>query len=294
MSRILDALQRARQQQSANTAELPDVDEIVAAGVTPPRAEARQAELHTADRSILATCRRQNWELSSGMLFLSDGTDSAGQEQFRTLRSRLYQLREMGQLSVIVIGSALPQDGKSFVAANLAYAFALQSGRQALLIDADLRRVGGLDEFLKAPQGPGLVDYLKGERRAEEIIQKGQVENLYLISSGVADANAGELVGSPAFPRLVEQLRPVFDWIIIDTPPTIPISDAPLIADFSDGVLLVVNATSTPSKMAKRAAQQFRKESMLGVVLNRSAEPSRLYYSYSGYGYSGARSRQSE
>ena len=289
MSRIVDALQRARQQQPANTAELPDVDEVVAAGVTPPRAEARQAELHTAD-SILSACRRQNWELSSGMLFHSDGPGSAGQEQFRTLRSRLYQLREMGSLSVIVVSSALPQDGKSFVASNLAHAFALQSGRQALLIDADLRRVGGLDEFLKAPNDPGLADYLRGERRAEEIIQKGQLENLYLIPSGIADANAGELVGSPAFARLVDQLRPVFDWIIIDTPPTIPIADAPLIAGFSDGVLLVVNATSTPSKMAKRAVQQFRKESMLGVVLNRSAEPSRLYCSYSGYGYSGTRS----
>jgi capsular exopolysaccharide synthesis family protein len=218
------------------------------------------------------------------MIFLEDNTNTAGQEQFRTLRSRLYQLRGTGSLHVIVISSAIPGEGKSFVAANLAHAFALQSDRQALLIDADLRRDGGLSSMLGAPARPGLTDYLLGEESAENIIQKGSLENLYLIPCGRRISKSAELVGNSRFGLLIEKLRPVFDWIIIDTPPVLPISDARTIADLSDGVLLVVNARSTMAHLAKRATHQFRRESLLGVVLNKTAEPSATYYSTYGYG----------
>lgn len=224
------------------------------------------------------------------MIFLADETHEAGQEPFRTLRSRLYQMRGTGSLKVIVVSSAVPGEGKSFVSANLAHAFALQSGRRALLIDADLRRAGGVSTLLEAPSTPGLSDYLLGEKSAENIIQTGSVENLYFIPCGRRAPKPGELVGDSKFGTLIEQLRPAFDWIIIDTPPILPISDARMIADLSDGVLMVVNARSTLAHLAKRAAQEFRRESLLGVLLNRTTEPSAMYYSDYGYGYGSAES----
>jgi capsular exopolysaccharide synthesis family protein len=297
MSRILEALQKARQQQAANAPELPNIEEIIATSAdSPVIAESGDAtldggplemlEVVEGGRSFLAHCHQQEWQVNGNkLLFLSDQVHAAGQEQFRTLRSRLYQLRGTGTLAVILVTSAIPGEGKSFVSTNLAHALALQSDRRALLIDADLRRTGGLSSLLGAPFSPGLTDFLLGERSAEEVVQKGNLGNLYLIPGGKRVPNAGELIGSSSFRKLIDQVRPAFDWIIIDTPPVIPISDAPLIAELSDGVLMVVNACSTPANLAKRTVQQFREGSLLGVVLNRTAEPSASYYSKYGYGY---------
>ncbi|HEX8926477.1 MAG TPA: hypothetical protein VF786_11820, partial [Terriglobales bacterium] len=85
------------------------------------------------------------------------------------------------------------------------------------------------------------------------------------------------------FARLIEQLRPVFDWIVIDTPPVLPISDARVVSDHADGVLLVVNAQSTNAHLAKRAVSEFHPERILGVVLNKTKDVVAHYYSEYGY-----------
>ena len=181
----------------------------------------------TDSASILASARQQDWQASeSDLIFLASETNVGAQEQFRTLRSRLYQMQGTSQLKVIVVASAVPGEGKSFVSANLAHAFALQSDRRALVIDADIRRAGVLSTLLGAPSSPGLTDYLLGEQPLENIIQAGSLKNLYLIPCGKRTSKPGELIGDSRFPALIEQLRPVFDWIIIDTPPVVPIADA--------------------------------------------------------------------
>jgi capsular exopolysaccharide synthesis family protein len=297
MSRIHEALQKARTQQSGDVRELPSIDEIIATGVgLPEPAKPSVAASYpvppemletTADRaSILAHCSKRDWPIKgNNLIFLADETHAAGQEQFRTLRSRLYQMRGMGRLEVLVVSSAIPGEGKSFVSANLAHAFALQSDRRVLVIDADLRRAGGLTTLLEAPTASGLTDYLLGERSAEQIIQTGSVKNLFLIPCGKRVAKPGELIGDTRFGALIEQLRPAFDWIIIDTPPVLPIADARTIAELGDGVLMVVNARSTLTHLAKRAVEEFRRDRLLGVVLNRTSEASASYYSEYGYGY---------
>lgn len=297
MSRIHEALEKARQQQPGSAPELPNVQDIIAAGVTVP--EPAQPARFAPDgepldrlepvadsESILAHGRQRDWPASeSNMIFLAGETHASAQEQFRTLRSRLYQLRGDGALKVIVITSAIPGEGKSFVSANLSHAFALQSNRRALVIDADIRRSGGLSNMLGAPSAPGLTDYLLGEQRLEDVIQTGTLKNLHLISCGRRVSKPGELIGDSRFRTLIDQLRPIFDWIIIDTPPVVPIADARMIADFADGVLMVVNASSTLAHLAKRAVQEFPRESLIGVLLNRTLEPSATYYSQYGYGY---------
>lgn len=297
MSRIHEALEKARRQQPGSAPELPNVQEIISAGVDEPEpARAPNFSLRggpleslepVADGgSMLAHCHHQDWQLSeSSLVFLAEEANAAAQEQFRTLRSRLYQLQGNGSLKVIVAASALPSEGKSFVSANLAHAFALQSDRRALVIDADIRRAGVLSTLFGAPSTPGLTDFLLGEQPVENIIQTGSLKNLYLIPCGKRVPKPGELIGNPRFGTLIEQLRPAFDWIIIDTPPIVPISDARTIADFADGVLMVVNSRSTLAHLAKRAIQEFRRESLLGVLLNRTSEPSATYYNAYGYRY---------
>jgi capsular exopolysaccharide synthesis family protein len=217
-------------------------------------------------------------------VFLGEDSHSSGQEQFRTLRSRLYQIRGSNNaLSVIVVSSAVPDEGKSFVSCNLAHTFAIQSGRRALVVDADLRRADGSTAILGATDAPGLTDYLSGNARLSDVVQTGPIENLYLISCGSRVTKAGELIADEKFAKMIEQLRPVFDWIIIDTPPVLPIADARVVSEYADGVILVVNSQSTHAHLAKRAIGEFDSARILGVVLNKTQDVAAHYYSNYGY-----------
>ena len=188
-------------------------------------------------------------------------------EQFRTLRSRLYQVRTNRPVKTVLVSSALSAEGKTFVAVNLAMAMVLQHGRRALLVDADLRK-SALHQLLGAPATPGLTEYLAGEADEMAVIQKAPISNLCFIPAGRPVSNTGELIGNGRLAKLIERVAPLFDWIIIDSPPAVPISDASLIAEASDGVVLVVKASSTPFDIAKKACIEFRRKPILGVVLN--------------------------
>jgi protein-tyrosine kinase len=300
MSRIHEALQKARNQQAGSTQDLPDTDEIIVTGTSwaappapgspiDPLAPVEPLEIlrpPTEEVPALVTqCPRSEWNFSADKLvFLSEDSRASGQEQFRTLRSRLYQIRGKGSVSVLVVSSAVPDEGKSFVSCNLTHAFALQSGRRALIIDADLRRADGSTALLGAPEAPGLTDYIDGDKPLSAVLQTGPIENLYLIACGKRVSNPGELVADPKFANMIEQLRPNFDWIVIDTPPVLPVADARVVAELADGVLLVVNASSTHAQLAKRAVAEFHAERILGVVLNKTQDVAAHYYASYGYG----------
>jgi len=190
-------------------------------------------------------------------------------EQFRTLRSRLYQIRANQPIRTILVSSALPAEGKTFVSANLALAISRQHGSRVLLIDADLRK-SGLCQLLGAPSSPGLAEYLAGKCDIPSIIQKAPITNLCFVPAGAEASNPGELIGNGRLARLIEGVSTIFDWIILDSPPAVPIADASLIAEACDGVLLVVKGSSTGFDVAKKACGEFRRKPVLGVVLNRA------------------------
>jgi capsular exopolysaccharide synthesis family protein len=203
-------------------------------------------------------------------------------EQFRTLRSQLYLMRKGRQLQKLVVTSPLPHEGKTFVAANLARVIAKQTDRRVLLIDGDLR-VSALHAALGAPSVPGLSEYLAGGFDLTSIIQRGPTENLFFIPGGEMAANPTELLGNGRFELLMTRMLPVFDWIIIDSPPVIPVSDTRLLAGFCDGVLMLISAGTTPFDLAQKACGKFPKNQLLGVILNR-VEPEQSYGSYYYYG----------
>src|SRR5882724_3481896 len=295
MSRIHDALKRAEQERATSMGgqlepalEQPELQPV---GM-PEQAHTQTAVMPPIQgssfsyESLLARCPVSNWNPDTRtMLFFQEDENRKGAEEFRTLRSRLYQIREKLPLKRLMVTSALPKEGKSFVAANLAQVMVRQHGRRALLIDADLRGAR-LHQVLGTSARPGLAEYLLGENDEFGIMQRGAMENLFFIPSGRSISNPAELVANGRLKILLNRVEALFDWIIIDAPPAVPVSDASLLANYCDGVVMVVRSNATPVDMARKARQEFRDKQLVGVVLNgieADSSPYNQYY-YGAYG----------
>jgi len=254
--------------------------EDVYSGVVAPE-RATIEPVSRMEEDILRNCAKANWRPSKDALFLANGdSNSPGLEEFRSLRSKLFQMRGKQRLKRILISSALPSEGKSFVSTNLAQAFARQRGGGTLLIDSDLRKPH-IHEVLGAPSAPGLYEFLSGKASESDIIQSSDHDDLFFIPAGRVDSKAAELIGNGRMKLLLDRLTPLFNWIIVDSSPVIPVSDATRIAELCDGVLLVVRAGSTPGFMAERAKRDFQHSPLLGVVFNQVKSREDPYYKYS-------------
>ncbi len=226
----------------------------------------------TSPESLLTRCPRIQWKPDpASMIFLSarDLTRELTQstEELRSLRSRLYRLRENHPMKSLLITSALQAEGKSYIAGNLAHVLALQPGCRVLLIDGDMRSPR-LHSMLGTSSAPGLSEYLLDEVEEFGIMQKGFAENLFFVPSGRSVPGPSELLAGGRLRSLLERVEPLFDWIIVDSPAAIPVSDASLLSGNCDGVLLVVRSGSTPFDVARKARDRFRENQLVGVVLN--------------------------
>lgn len=302
MSRIHEALKKAEQERDSMPTVAPIVLPPDAAplphgnGASPADNDvfvpvSRSATLageYLRFDDVLACCSRPQWHPDpNASVFFNSGLSPLAAEQFRTLRSRLYQLRGDQPLRSILVTSAVAREGKTFVTTNLAQAIVRQPDCRALIIDADLR-CSRLHVPLGAPSGPGLAEYLRGEADEMAIIQHGQQGNLCLIPGGVEVTNPSELLANGRLKILLNRIAPVFDWVFIDSPPCLPVADSSVVAGLCDGVLLVVRAVSTPAEVAQRACQELQGRNVIGVVLN-AAEAGSGYnpYYYQEYGSNG-------
>jgi capsular exopolysaccharide synthesis family protein len=302
MSRIHEALKKAEQEratvQAASAGVLaatPTVSPATPALARPDSERGRSLpteELlaHTAGYlrfdDLRKHCAHPQWHLDPNVnVFINSALTAHGSEQFRTLRSRLYQMRSSQQLRTLLVTSSVPAEGKTFVTNNLAQAIVRQPDRRALIIDADLR-CSRLHVPLGAPASPGLTDYLRGEVDELAIIQHGLEGNLCFIPGGNAVTNPSELLSNGRMKVLLDRVMPVFDWVIMDSAPLLPVADSSLLADLVDGVLLVVRAGQTPVETAQRACQELQGRNVVGVVLN-AVGPLHAYGAYysSSYGY---------
>ena len=298
MSRIHEALKKAEQERAATQGSsippgfvtTPVADPPIFAHV--PRSAPATSDLLGAGLggsfsvdTLLARSLQVEWKPDpSTTLFLNGDDGARGTEEFRTLRSRLYHLREKMPLKKVLVTSALPKEGKSFMSSNLAQVVVRQHGRRALLIDADLR-APRLHLMLGTKSDPGLSDYLLGKTDEFSIIQRGALENLFFIPSGTGAPNPAELIGNGRLKMLLQRVEALFDWIIIDSPPAVPVSDASVLAKDCDGVVMVVRSNSTPVDLARKARQEFPEESLIGVVLNGTSDDELPYarYYYDSY-----------
>lgn len=300
MSRIHEALKKAEEERAAVRAtdavalppdlvkaSSPGIAGEVAADVAshasifaPPVGESPRLD------DLLRRCAAPPWHLEPIMNVFS-GCDAgvSAAEQFRTLGSRLYLLRGNTNepLRRLLVTSAIPGEGKTFVASNLAQAFARQPDRRVLLIDSDLRR-SRLHLLLGAPVTPGLTEYLRGEAEELAVIQHGMDGNLYFIAGGNEVTNPSDLLANRRLKVLLDRVTPLFDWVVLDSPPCLPVADATVLAEHCDGALLVVRAGVTPSAIAQRACQELKARKVVGVVLN-AVEEGEAYGSDSYYTY---------
>jgi protein-tyrosine kinase len=299
MSRIHDALKKAEEDKmQENPAESPEVRPVAYVAEEPAHeaAVATMAPISAGQQVVISPghveaalqkCTSVQWHPDRRLaLFLDAKSQIApGMEEFRTLRARLFQMRAKKPLRTILVSSALPDEGKSFVSGNLAQAFAKQRGGRTLLVDCDLRKPQ-LHEMLGAPNTPGVSEYLQGKVDEYSIIQKSGYDDLFFIPGGEVSPNTPELIGNGRLKTLLQNVGPLFSWIVLDSSPTAPVSDASRIAEFCDGVILVVRAASTPASVAELAKREFRDRPILGVVLNQVAKTEATYskYYYSQYG----------
>lgn len=215
-------------------------------------------------------------------------------EAFRGIRTAVFFSSGQGAgIKVIQITSPVPGDGKSTVAANLAVSIA-QSGRRVCIVDCDFRRPRVAKVFgLREDQG--LAQVIAGKTDLEDAIQITSVENLSAVTCGRRPGNPAELLASESFADTLSELRNRFDFVIVDTPPVLVVSDPATVSSCVDGIILTVRLRRNLKPIAQRAAQMLHSmnANMLGVVVNGIGVGATGYGGYrydsysnnSGYGY---------
>lgn len=212
-------------------------------------------------------------------------------EAFRTIRAGVLHLGGAGRGQVLQISSPEPGDGKSVSAANLALAIA-QSGKRVLLIDADLRRPT-IHELCRLPQDIGLADVLRGEIDWQTAARATQIDGLHVMTAGACPDNPAELLLGARLGELLTAARSEFDFIVVDTPPILAVSDPSVIAPLADGLVLVVRLQKNKRGALRRTLETLAAHNarLLGVAAN-DVDPSQEDYrstDYEAYYTSGRR-----
>lgn len=203
-------------------------------------------------------------------------------ESIKAIRTAVvFSSADEGARSVVVTSTG-PGEGKTMVSSNLAVALA-QADQRTLIIDCDMRRPR-IHEMFGGDQEPGVSNVLVGTSELKEVIRKTAAPNLSIVAAGHIPPNPAELLGSPRFKELIRTLRTQFDWIIIDAPPVMAVTDAAVIGHTATGVVFVVGAEMTSRRHAAVAIEQLAaaKSHFIGAVLNRANVQRHGYY-YSTY-----------
>jgi succinoglycan biosynthesis transport protein ExoP len=207
---------------------------------------------------------------------------SPGADRFRFLRLKLKELKGTVNLTTLLITSPLPHDGKSTIALNLATILAEKGHRRVLLIEADLYRPS-LAQRLELPSGSGLGECLEKGLDPMSILRHLQPLGWYLLEAGKSDGNPSELLQSERFSTVLQRLSPHFDWILIDTPPVAPLTDAVSLSRHVDASLLVVRSGYTPQQSVRQALTLLGPKHVLGIIFNAAQGLNRLYSEYYGH-----------
>jgi len=202
-------------------------------------------------------------------------------EHYRKLYIKLLHIGRERELKIIAITSALAGEGKTLTSINLGLVMARDIGRPVLLIDCDMRRPQVDSMFGLSEKGNGLSTVLSGEASIEEAVVRLQGENLYILPAGDIPKNPTELlINKMEF--TLKQMKELFAFIIIDTPPVVPMPDQHLLSDLVDGFILVVLAGKTPREALSMALDSLFECNVLGLVLNgmEHTRSTHYYYNY--------------
>jgi protein-tyrosine kinase len=204
---------------------------------------------------------------SDSKLVASLPSSSMVSERYRALKTKIFQLQEKRPLKTLLVTSASISDGKTLTAINLALTMAHEIDRKVLLVEADLRRPS-FQKCLGFPEKLGLSDFLLERCPLEQIVYKTNHRDLYLAPAGTVPDNPTELLNSERMQRFLKHVSERFHWVVIDSPPTVAVTDADLLAGKVDGVIFVVRSSYTPTDLLAKAIDSLKGKNLLGVVFN--------------------------
>lgn len=214
------------------------------------------------------------------MFITSKMPKSISAEAYRSLRTSIKFSSVDKPIKTIVVTSSIPGEGKSTISGNLAITLS-QSGARVLLIDCDLRKPSIHKKF-RVVNDLGLTDILVDKCSLKDVIKKID-EYLFMITAGTIPPNPSEIVGSNSMEDLIKELSLSFDYIVMDTPPVIPVTDPLLLAAKSDATIIVVRARKTKEKIIRQAYDELIKvnSNIIGSILNDSeTKTNNSYYEY--------------
>jgi capsular exopolysaccharide synthesis family protein len=283
MSRIFDALQRSETERlgvlpenalTLATELLQSAErEVAKPDVTP----ATSANPDFGDFRSLTISPSQD-----SRLICLTAKDSLGAEKFRFLGVRLRQLQQNRSLKKILVTSTIPEEGKSTISGNLATTLARKQKQKILLLEGDLRRPSlchqfGLSKLL------GLSEWLQGPVASRANIYHLEGPGFWFLPAGQPPENPLELMQAGRLSELMDRLTAWFDWIVIDSPPVLPLADTTVWTRLADGILLVTREGTTQKRQLVRGLQVLEQSKLLGVVLNSSKNTDHANY-YQRYG----------
>lgn len=266
MGKIFDALEKAKKEKAIKSETIP----------------ANRPGSANWGTSVMETIKSNN--VSSKLIVLT-APDSFEAESFKLLRAQILFSKDRERPRTIMVTSAMPGDGKTFVAANLAASIAQGIDDYVLLVDCDLRR-SSLHQMFGLSNRYGLHEYLKKKKELPELLIKTSINKLSFLPAGTLPSNPSELLASNDMMSFLEEVRDRYDdrFIILDTPPSQILAESHVISNFVDGIVFVVRENVTPSDMVKKAVSSFSKEKLLGVVVNGHAKHQKKHaYYYKNY-----------
>ncbi len=205
------------------------------------------------------------------------------EEAIKTLRTNIQFCGS--NIKVIMLGSAVPNEGKSNMSYSMAVSLA-QIGKKVLFIDADIRKSVMVSRYQLDKEVNGLSQYLSGQKSKGDILYETNLENLSIIFAGPYSPNPAELLEEPMFPLLIQSARAEYDYIIIDTPPLLNLTDGAIIAKYCDGAVIVIKSGAISYRIEQKIKKHLEKSGcrILGVILNRvNIGSSRYYGEYKKY-----------
>jgi len=214
----------------------------------------------------------------SRLVCLPNG-ESPAVEAFHLLGVRLRHLRRGRPLKKVLITSTIPQEGKSMVAATLACTLALRTQQKVLLLEGDVRRPTQSEVFGIGRQ-PGICEWLRGSQTLQQSIYRLEDPGVWILPAGSASSNSLELLQSGRLSAMMEQLTAWFDWIIIDSPPVLPLADTSVWTNLADGILLVTRQGTTQKKQLQRGLEALGSQKLIGAILNSSKNAANSDYYY--------------
>ncbi|WP_218953888.1 MULTISPECIES: polysaccharide biosynthesis tyrosine autokinase [unclassified Acinetobacter] len=208
-------------------------------------------------------------------------SDDIAIESLRSMRTAIHFALTSAKNNLIMISGPAPEVGKSFISTNLATILA-QSDKRVLIIDADLRR-GYLNKYFNHDNQPGLSEYLNGQRDLDSIIKTTEIPNLSVITRGKSPSNPSELLSSGKFKEFLDLISPMFDHVIIDTPPVLAVTDGIIISQYAGVNLVIARYAKTQLKELELTVNRFEQVGVKvnGIILNDIQRSSAGY----GYGY---------